>query len=132
MKFKNEDGFSLLELVVSAAVMGVIIVAIYGFFGSVREINRYANNLVIANQALQQQVEIYRNTPYAGIAVGTQNLNSALTAYPSLKNGTMSAVVTEPQVTGYKQIAFTLSYLDKGGTKTVKASTIIANRGINR
>ena len=129
----DERGFSLLELLITAAVMSVIILSIYGFFQSVRDINRYANNLVLANQVAQKQIESYRNTPYNTIPTGTQNLTSILTPYPSLRTPrSATAVITELQPNGLKQIDLTITYSDKGGTKTVVVSTLVAARGINK
>jgi prepilin-type N-terminal cleavage/methylation domain-containing protein len=129
----NERGFSLLELVVSAAVMGVLIVAIYTFFVQVRDVNRFASNLVIANQVLQQQLETYRNTPYNNLTTGTQSVSSILSPYPSLRSPrSATAVITELQVNGLKQIDLTISYTDNGGTKTIAATTLVAARGINK
>ncbi len=133
MRTREENGFTLLELVVSAAVMSVIILAIYGFFVEVRDINRFANNLVIANELAQQKIEEYRNIAYNNITTGTQNLSSILTTYPSLRSPrSATAVITEIQPNGYKEIDLTISYTDKGGTKTVAVSTLIASRGINK
>lgn len=133
MKSRDERGFSLLELLITAAVMSVIILSIYGFFQSVRDVNRFASNLVIANQVAQKQIEAYRNTPYNTIPTGTQNVSSILTSYPSLRTPrSATAVITELQPDGLKQIDLTISYTDKGGTKTVAVSTLVASRGINK
>jgi prepilin-type N-terminal cleavage/methylation domain-containing protein len=133
MTRRDERGFSLLELIISAAVMSVIILAIYGFFQSVRDINRYASNMVIASQVAQKQMETYRNTPYNSLTVGTQSVSSILTPYGSLKTPrSATATITELQPNGLKQIDMVVSYTDKGGTKTVRLNTLVAARGINR
>lgn len=133
MRHRDERGFSLLELIVSAAVMGVIIVAIYTFFEQVRDVNRYANSMVIANQAAQEQMEKYRNTPYNNLPTGTQNMNSMLTPYPVLRSPRSATVaITEIQPNGLKQIDLTITYTERGGTKTMQISTLVASRGINK
>src|SRR5262245_47404131 len=81
----DERGFTLMELVVTAAFMGIVIVAIANLFIGLRQINRSANNYMIAVEAAQQQLETFRNTPYSSIATGTTDITtSALSAYPSL------------------------------------------------
>ncbi len=133
MRQADERGFSLLELVVTAAVMSVIITSLYTFFVEVRDVNRYASNMVIANQLTQQQIETYRNTPYNNLATGTQNVSSILAPYPSLlAPRSATATITELQPDGLKQVDLTISFTGKGGTKTVSVSTLVAGRGINK
>jgi Tfp pilus assembly protein PilV len=130
----RERGFTLMELVVTAAFMGTVIVAISGLFIGLRQINRAANNYTIASQVAQQLMEKYRNTPYASITVGTTNVTtSALGSYPSLLAPRSATVaVTQVNANGIKQVDVTISYQDRTGTKQVQYSTQIANKGLNR
>lgn len=133
MQRKHESGFSLLELVVSAAVMSVMILAIYGYFNHIRSANRHANNIVISNQIAHQQIETYRNTSYNDLVVGTHDVSSILTPYPSLHAPrTATAVITETEPNGLKQISLTITYTDNGGVKTVYMNTLVASRGVNQ
>jgi prepilin-type N-terminal cleavage/methylation domain-containing protein len=130
---RSEQGFSLLELIISAAVMSITFLAIFGFFNELRDLNRYANNLVVVNQVMHQQLELYRNTPYNNLANGTQSVASILTPYPSLRSPrSANVVVTELEASGLKQIDLTITYTDRGGLKTFSATTYVASRGVNK
>jgi type II secretory pathway pseudopilin PulG len=131
---QNEGGFTLMELVVTAAFMGIVIVSVSGLFIGLRQINNAANNYTIASQVAQQLIEKNRNTPYSAITVGTTDVTSStLSAYPSLLSP-RSATVTVSQVnaSGIKQVDVAISYTDRTGLKRVQYSTQIANKGLNR
>ncbi len=130
---RRSDGFTLLELIIAAAVMSITVMSIYQFFISVRDINRFASNLVVVNQVANQQMEVYRNTAYNDLTVGTTSVASILTPYPQLHTPRSASVtITEPQVNGYKQVVLTITYTDKGGLKTDEVTTLIAARGVNK
>ena len=123
----------MLELIIASAVMSITFIALYGYFMSIRQVNTTASNMVIATQVAQQQMELYRNTPYNTLTVGTTDLASILTPYPSLRTPrTATSTITEVQPSGYKQVDVTVTYKERGGTKTVKLTTLIAAQGINR
>lgn len=113
-------------------MLATIVIAVAVTLDSIKAINFAANNLTIATEAAQQQLELYRNTPYNQIAVGTQNISSSLNAYPSLKNPrTATATVTQVDPNGIKQIDIAISYTGAGGAKRVQVSTQVANKGLN-
>jgi type II secretory pathway pseudopilin PulG len=123
----------MIELIVTTAVVGIVTVALYGFFITVREVNDNANNAVIANQLAEQQMEIYRNTTYNNLTTGTQSVSSILTPYPTLRSPRSATVtITELQTSGYKQVDVVISYTGRGGTKTVRLTTLVAVQGINK
>jgi prepilin-type N-terminal cleavage/methylation domain-containing protein len=130
----RQQGFTLIELVVAAAFMGIVVVAIAELFIGLRQINQTANNYTIASQVAQQLVETYRNTPYGNITVGTANVTtSALGPYPSLLSPRSATVtVTQVNANGIKQVDVAISYKDRTGTKNVQYSTQISNKGLNR
>ncbi len=134
MKRRHQSGFTLIELVVTIAFMGVVIVSLTDLFVGLRQTNRAANNYTIATQVAQQLMEQYRNTPYSSITVGTSDVTStALAPYPSLLTP-RSAVVTVTQIdsNGLKQVDVAISYKDRTGTKNVQLSTLVSYKGVNR
>lgn len=138
---QSEHGFTLIELVVAAAFLGIVVVALSDLFIGLRQINRTANNYTIAVEVAQQLMETYRNTPYGNISTGTTDVTStALTAYPSLL-APRSATETVSYITstgassasdvGLKRVDVAVSYTDRTGTKNVQFETWIANKGLN-
>jgi Tfp pilus assembly protein PilV len=134
--FAGQRGFTIMELVVAVAFVGVVIVSLTNLFTALRQINRAANNYTIATQVAQQLIETYRNTPYGNISTGTTDVTtSALGAYPSLL-APRSATVVIADVAGtnsqVRQVDVNISYKDRTGTKQVQMSTQIATKGLNR
>lgn len=133
MSAKAEHGFSLIELIVALAVLGIVVLSLFELFAQIRQINRSANNFTTATQLAQQSIELYRNTPYANINLGTQDLAASLTPYPALKSPrTATATVSQIDINGLKQVDVQITYQDRSGPKQIQLSTIVALKGINR
>lgn len=133
MSAKAEHGFSLIELIVALAVLGIVVLSLFELFAQIRQINRSANNFTTATQLAQQSIELYRNTPYANINLGTKDLAASLTPYPALKSPrTATATVSQIDINGLKQVDVQITYQDRSGPKQIQLSTIVALKGINR
>ena len=130
----RERGFTIIELIVTMSFMGIVIASVSELYISLRQTNRAANNLTIATQVAQGQVEKYRNTNFYNIPVGTVDVTaSALGAYPSLLPPRSATVVaTLVDANGLKQVDVAISYRDRTGIKNVQMSTLISYKGVNR
>jgi prepilin-type N-terminal cleavage/methylation domain-containing protein len=138
----DQRGFTIMELVVAMAFMGIVIVSLTELFSGIRQINRAANNYTVAVQVAHQYIEKFRNTAYGSITTGTTDVTAAaLSAYPNLltpRSATTtvgwvdSSGVTQTFETGIKKVDVAISYKDRTGTKQVQFETIIANKGLNR
>lgn len=129
-----QRGFTIIELVVTIAFVGVVILSLTNLFVYLRQTNRSANNYTIASQVAQQLIEKYRNTPYSSITVGSTDVTAAtLGPYPSLSTPRSATVqVVEVDSDGLKQVNVSISYKDRTGTKNVQMSTLVSYKGINR
>ena len=130
---RDERGYTLMELIVAMAFVGVVIVSLTDLFTALRQINRAANNYTIATQVAQQIIEQYRNTPFSSLTLGTVDDSSYLSPYSSLLSPRSATVtISQPGVAGIDQVDVAVSYTDRTGTKQVQFSTQIANKGLNR
>lgn len=133
LRIGEQRGFTLIELIITATVLAIIVVAVGGMLDSIGAINRSANQLTIATGIAQQQLERYRNIPYNDINVGTVDLSSALAPYPSLHSPrSATATVTQVDPNGLKEVEIDISYTGSGGTKNVQVATEISYKGINK
>ena len=128
---KREAGFTLVELALTAGVIGLAVLAIGTAFTAIQQTNRDARTQIIATQAAQQEMEVVRNTPYSALAAGTTNLSSRLNAYPLLPGPkTMQLVISQSSV-DLLQADVTVTYKWHGGSRTLQLTTLVANNGIN-
>lgn len=133
MRFRNNAGFTMIETIVGLSLLAVFALAVITLLGSVDAFTRRARNLTTATQVVQRQMEVYRNTPYSSINVGTDNHQALLDPHPTLlAPRSFEATITETTPGSLKKVELVLVYTDKGKTQTVRTSTYVANRGLNR
>ncbi len=128
----TSSGFTLIEVVVTATFVSAVLLAIVGVFIMVGKLNRQARNLAIATQLAQEKVEVYRNTPFDSIPLGTpaEDFSSSL---PSNFGSPKSAVANISQLqAGLIQVDIAITYREEGAPKNVQVTTLIAERGLNK
>jgi prepilin-type N-terminal cleavage/methylation domain-containing protein len=137
-KERREAGFSLIELIVTATVLAVAAISLVTVFLTVGALNRRTRSMTLATQAAQKRVEIYRNQAFSTLALGTVDFTSELPASlgaPKSATATISDADPNsdpPNPIDLKRVDIDISYTDKGVTKKVQVSTLVAKRGINR
>lgn len=113
--------------------MTIFFTSIGSLFNTLHTLSGRANNLIIATQVAQQQLETYRNTPYNNIALGTVDYSSLLDQYKTMGSPkSVTVTTTQKDPNGLKQVDVTVQYHDHKLAKTIAVSTLIALNGINR
>lgn len=131
MRQPNQQGFSLIELILAATFIAVAAAGIITLFTAVTRLNRQSQNLAIATQLVQQKLEEYRNTPYTSITPGNnQDFSSQLP--PQLHSPRSAFSDISELETGLKQIDVTITYQEDRVSKKVRATTYVTARGLNR
>ncbi|HSH31779.1 MAG TPA: type II secretion system protein [Candidatus Saccharimonadales bacterium] len=129
---REESGFTLVELIITATFVAIALVAIVEAFVTVDKLNRQARNLAIATQLAQQKVESSRNLGYAAIPA-SEDFSSTLPAnFGSPKQATTEFADLTPAEPGLKRLNIVIYYHEGSVRKDVQVSTLVAERGINR
>lgn len=128
---RDEGGFTLIELIVTIVVTGLIIIAITTLFITIERTQHRTQLLETATRAGEQQIEALRNNNYNSLTAGstidfTDDLPASL---PSPRSGTVA--VSEP-TEGVKRVDVTVSYRDGSKTKDIKLSSLIGQLGIGQ
>lgn len=128
---KNQEGFTIVELLATILVFGVVSVGLATLFYNLQYTQRQTTYLDAATRAAQREVEVLRNNSYNSLAVG-QNINFTSdlpNTLPKNKSGTVA--VSEPSP-GIKRVDVVVSYTDGGKTQTVNLSSLIGVIGLSQ
>lgn len=126
---KQRDGFTLVELLVTIIVIGLVFAGLSNIFISIQRAQVQTSYLESATRAAQRQVESLRNSNYNSLVVG-ENINFSDSLPDTLpSNSTGNVVVTEPSP-GLKRVEVTVSYTYGGDSRDVTLSSLIGVIGI--
>jgi type II secretory pathway pseudopilin PulG len=126
---QHEDGFTIVELIVTLAALGFFVVSIGTLFANITRSQHATDLMEVASNAGESEIESLRNNGYASLTVGTTNFTSQLpTALPSGSTG--SAVITKP-TSDIVRVDVTVTYPVGKSSHSVELSSLIARIGIN-
>ena len=123
-------GFTIVELIVTIVIMGVIIPAVAIALTNLTVVDYQARDLALANFIAQNKVETLRSAGYNSLSNGTQSFSSQL---PNTMGSPKSAsyAVSTP-ITGVKQIDVTISYTEYKKTKSIAYRTYVSELGVGQ
>lgn len=125
---KSSDGFTLVELLVTIIVIGVVFTGLSSIFISIQRAQVKTSYLESATRAAQKQIESLRNINYNNLTTG-QNINFSDKLIDLPSGSTGNVAVTEPSP-GLKRVDVTVSYSYEGQAKDVMLSSLIGVIGI--
>lgn len=128
---KDESGFTIVELVATIIVVGIVSTGLATLFYNLQFTQRQTTYIDAATRAAQREIEILRNNSYNSLTTGqdisfTNDLPSSLP-----KNSTGVVAVSEPS-SGLKRVDVTVTYTDAGRTQNVKLSATIGEIGLSQ
>lgn len=129
--YLDQDGFTLVELLLTIIVLGIAIVSIGGLYYALQISQVQTQHLDLATRAARTEIEDLRNNGYNTLVDGStiDFTNSLPSSLPPSKTGTVG--VSEP-VDGLKRVDVTIKYTDYGKVQTVTLSSDIGVIGIGR
>lgn len=130
MAKQTEQGFTIIELLVTIAVVGIMVPTLAGFVNTLNRFNDRARDFTLVNSLAENKVESLRSIGFSGIPSGTTSFTSEL---PVTIGSPKSAnyTVTTPN-TGIKQIDITITFNDHGATQTVNYRTYVGELGVGQ
>ena len=131
-QMRNESGFTLVELIITATFVAAASTAIIGIFISVSILNAQARNISLATALAEKKLETYRDAGYSAIPTGNPAETFTSEMVPQLGSPrSATTIVTVPQA-GLKQVDVKVMFTQNGRTQNIQLSTLVAQRGINR
>jgi prepilin-type N-terminal cleavage/methylation domain-containing protein len=126
----RQQGFTIVELVTTIIVAGILIPAIAIALTNLSVVNKVARDKALANMIVQNKVETLRSSGYNSLSNGTI---SFVTDLPNTIGTPKSAsyTITSP-VTGVKQIDVSVSFTEYHVTKSLSYRTYISELGVGQ
>jgi prepilin-type N-terminal cleavage/methylation domain-containing protein len=131
MQLKNkEDGFTLVEIIVSIVVIGIVVTTVTGLMLLIQSTQRRTSYMETATRSAQLQMESLRNNNYNNLVVG-ENVDFTNQLPTSLKNKSGTVIVSEPY-TGLKRVDISVVYSEGSTQQEVKLSSLVGILGITQ
>ena len=127
--FKKEGGFTILELLITIGLIGIIIPAVYLSINALVVINKRSRNIAIVNIVADNKVESLRSKGYNNIPSGESTFTNELPTELPKPN---SAKLTVTTANGKKTVDITIAFQDYNKQRTVNYRTIISELGIGQ
>jgi prepilin-type N-terminal cleavage/methylation domain-containing protein len=134
---KSQSGFTLLEVVASIVISGIFMISLSTLVINLQTINNSAQDLVIANNFIQNKVESLRNGGYISLSVGTFDFTDEMpnTLAPPRSSSYevfQETVNVSAGNQGLKRLEFNIQYSDRGKTRSIDYVTYIGELGVGQ
>ncbi len=131
-KINNEaPGFTIVELLVTIAVIGIAIASLTSLFISIRNIQQQTIYADTATRAAQREIETLRNDNYASLTPG-QSIDFTSQLPGSLPRGSSGSVQVSQPATDLRRVDVTVTYKAEGKQQNVTLSSLIGVIGITQ
>lgn len=137
-KSDNQEGFSIVELLVTLVVIGTTFGAFMVTFTTIQSINKKALDVSRANSIAFEKVQAYENTIFTSLPdttpVGTlQMVEDFSSSLPdTLQSPRVGQVFISTQSSTLKQIVVNITFGSGEGQRRIEYGTLIQNNGLGR
>lgn len=125
----REDGFTIAEIVVTIAVVGIIVAALSSLFLGISRSQTQSNYKENATRAAMRQIESLRNNNYSTLTPGV-DINFTDELSPKLPVGSTGNVEVSEPSSGLRRVDVTVTYPDGDQNHKVVLSSMIGVIGI--
>jgi prepilin-type N-terminal cleavage/methylation domain-containing protein len=130
LKNKQQNGYTIVELIVSIVVASILLLAINSILTTHLYMSQRSRDLVLTNSFAESKIESLRSIGYLGLSDGTTDITSELPAeLSSPRNGSQ---VISSYATDIKLVTVTIIYNEQGGSRTQTYQTYIGELGVGQ
>ena len=130
MSLHNTSGFTIVELLVTLMACAIMIGGVSVAVNSQSVIAQRHRDLVIANSYANGKVESLRSKGFLGLSAGTTDVTSELPS--ELKAPRSGTLVVSAESASVWRAALTVSYSERGSTRTLEYTTLIGELGVGQ
>ncbi|HVX47844.1 MAG TPA: type II secretion system protein [Candidatus Saccharimonadales bacterium] len=128
---KLEAGFTIVELLVTLAIIGITAGSLTSMFISIRNVQQQTLYADSATRAAQREIESLRNDNYASLTPG-QNIDFTSQLTSDLPPGSSGTVVVSQPATDLRRVDVTVTYKSDGNQHNTTLSSLIGVIGITQ
>lgn len=126
----NESGYTIVELIVAIVIGALFTSAVSTMIDSNSYLSQKGRDSATTTSFAENKFEALRSAGYLSLTNGTTNISNEL---PNELNAPKSASLTISQAsTSVKKIDLSISYNDRGNTKTYSFTTLIGELGVGQ
>lgn len=132
-KKSSQKGVTLIELLISIAVIGIAIISIYLALIYGIKVSQKAKYLSLSYQIANTEIETIRNTPFSNLINQTNGamLSNSTANLAKLKNGQGTLTISDYNSDSkIKEITVKITWTENNATKTTQISTLATEGGI--
>lgn len=133
----KSSGFTLIELIVTIAVIGIILPVVITLLNSINNMNGRANTLSTVNAYVENRIEAFRSAGFQSVPVTAGNVNftgaEALPqGIPKPSSATYNVSLLDAANPSIKKVVITVSFRSFSGTETRKYTTYLGELGVGQ
>lgn len=128
---RSESGFSIIEVLMTIVVAGILFSAVIALYSNVLIVQSRTQNLETATRAAHRQVESLRNLQYSSLEEG-ENIDFTDDLPAGLPNGSSGIVEITDEQQGLKRVDVTVTYPEGSADRVVTVSSLIGIIGITQ
>jgi len=134
----SEEGFSIVELLITLIVIGVTFGAFLTIFTNIQNINKKATDINTANALAFAKVQQYENTAYtslpvtapSGTLVEIEDFSGSLPT--TLQSPRVGKVYMNSMSTTLKHVVVSIEFGDGSAKRTIQYANFIQKNGLGR
>lgn len=135
LTINSEKGLTLVEMLITVAIIGIAIITLYLVFIYGIKINQQAKHLALAYQIANQEMETIRNTLFTDLVNQTEGnfYSDSSVDLAKLDNGQGTLTIRNYQEDeDIKEIIINVTWNERGMIKTVTLTTLATSGGISQ
>jgi prepilin-type N-terminal cleavage/methylation domain-containing protein len=126
----RQHGFTIVELMISVVLAGIIIPAVATALSSLAVINKVSRDQALTNALVQNKTEYLRSIGYNAVAVGTTSFTGEMSG--TIGSPKSASYTVSSPTTGVKQIDISVSFTEYRTTKNLAYRTYISELGVGQ
>lgn len=125
-----DKGFTIVELAVAIVVGAIIVGSAATIVVSHIHLSQRGRDLVVLNSYVENKIESVRSAGFSTLSNGSTSLSSELP--PELSPPRSGTVTISDQSTGIKRVDISITYNDRGQSRTYSYVTYVGELGVGQ